>query len=270
MTTAVANVTNTRISGHFGEWLQGRLGADGLVVLVSLTCPALGATARVVPGPAVITGNVDGSVADRFFAALGARPSVGMHVDTDAEPGAGAGMSTAALLALAGAAGMVGDVAQAALVAEGAVDPLHLADFDHVLWASREVRVVERFGGLPEFAVVGGFWGAPERTDPGDDAFPDVSDIVPMWRAAVAREDRTALAGLATEATRRTTALRGPKDDPTEEIAREVGALGIVRAHTGSARGLLFAPGQIAPGTAERLSEAGYADVLTFHTGRKS
>ena len=30
------------IPGHFGEWLQGRLGAEGPVVLVTLPAPRLG------------------------------------------------------------------------------------------------------------------------------------------------------------------------------------------------------------------------------------
>ncbi|TCP38104.1 hypothetical protein EV662_12129, partial [Rhodovulum marinum] len=29
------------VAGHFGEFLQGRLGPDGPVVLVTLPCPAL-------------------------------------------------------------------------------------------------------------------------------------------------------------------------------------------------------------------------------------
>ena len=34
-------VTVARVAGHFGEFLQGRLGAEGPVALVTLPCPAL-------------------------------------------------------------------------------------------------------------------------------------------------------------------------------------------------------------------------------------
>ena len=38
-------------SGHFGELLQGRLGADGPLALVTLPAPGLRVTARFTPGP---------------------------------------------------------------------------------------------------------------------------------------------------------------------------------------------------------------------------
>ena len=41
-----------RVPGHFGEWLQGRLGAGGPVVLVTVACPALAVRAtRLGEGP---------------------------------------------------------------------------------------------------------------------------------------------------------------------------------------------------------------------------
>ena len=38
---------SVRVPGHFGELLQGRIGSDGPVALVTLPCPALGVTAPV-------------------------------------------------------------------------------------------------------------------------------------------------------------------------------------------------------------------------------
>lgn len=256
-----------RVAGHFGEFLQGRLGPDGPVVLVTAPCAALGVRATAEPGAFAVTGDADEAVAHRFFTALGGLPPRRFRVTADAVPGGGAGVSTAALLAMADAAGLTDDLARAAVAAEGAVDPLMLDSPGDVLWASREATVVERFDPLPEFEILGGFFGPPERTRPEDDGFADVADLVGMWRGAAARGDRAALAGIATEAARRTTALRGPKGDPTEALAREIGALGLLRAHTGSARGLIFAPGRAPAGAADRLRAAGFADVLTFRTG---
>ena len=104
----------------------------------------------------------------------------------------------------------------------------------------------------------------------GHTHFADVADIVEFWADAIVRQDRAALAGIATEAARRTTALRGPADDPTEELARDLGALGIVRAHTGSARGLIYAPDKVPSQAAAALQEAGFEDVLRFQVGIRS
>lgn len=255
-----------RVAGHFGEFFQGRIGPEGPVVLVTVPCATLGVEAEVEAGAFAVEGPVDGDVARGFLEALGDLPHLRITLSAGAPAGAGAGMSTASLLALAQAAGLAVDTT-ALVKAEGAVDPLMLEAPGEVLWASREARVVRRFAPLPEFTVVGGFFGAPERTQAADVRFPDVTDIVDFWESAAERGDRAALAGIATEAARRTTALRGPEGDPTEELAREWGALGIVRAHTGSARGLLFAPERVPGGVEAALTEAGFGQVLTFNTG---
>lgn len=253
------------VSGHFGEFFQGRMGRDGPIVLVTVPCAALGVEVLAEPGFFEVDG-ADEAVARRFFEALGGVPNLRFRVTLEAPLGAGAGMSTAALLALAKAAGL--DATPASLLAaEGAVDPLILGAPGDVLWASREAQSVRTFGPAPEFAVVGGFFGPPEQTDAADANFADVSDIADFWGEAEARGDRAALAGIATEAARRTTALRGPYSDPTEQLARDLGALGMVRAHTGSARGLLFAPGRVPGSVAEALTEAGFAHVISFQTG---
>ncbi len=263
-----------RVTGHFGEWLQGRLGPEGPVVLVTLPCGTLGATVslarpggrrpgcRALPPPSVV---------DRFLHALGAeRPAADIEVAVDATPGAGAGMSTATLLALAGAIGTGASrtaLARACRTAEGAVDPLMMDRPETLLWASREARTLRSMPQPPAFAVVGGFPGPPVRTAPGDSRFADISDLVADWIAAAGAGDRAGIARIATMSAERTTALRGPAEDRTAALARDLGALGWCRAHTGSARGLLFAPGRVPAGTEDRLRAEGYADVLRFLAG---
>lgn len=254
-----------RVAGHFGEFFQGRLGSEGPVVLVTVPCQALGAEVRVEDGAFAVEGCAEAPVR-QLLEATGGVPQKKFRVTCDANLGAGTGMSTAVLLAVAEAVGRRVSPQDLRAV-EGAVDPLMLEEPGAVLWASRDAEVVQRFGSLPEFSVVGGFYGPEVMTDSTDDGFPDVSDIIDFWGGAVARQDRAALAGLATEAARRTTALRGPEGDPTEALARELGALGIVRAHTGSARGLLFAPEKVPSNVGAALTEAGFRGVLQFRTG---
>lgn len=255
------------VSGHFGEWLQGRLGPEGPVVLVTLRCDVL--TVRA-PGRGVRLADLFGAARlDRFCAALGVSLGALPEVTCDIPLGAGAGASTACLLAVARAAGYrgtAGDVARLCIALEGASDPLMFDDPDQVLWASREGRRIAEVPAPPLCEVVGGFWGAPQRTKAADTEFPDVAELFEDWRMAVTRQDLDAVAKVASASARRCTALRGPAD-PLADLVRDTGALGHVRAHTGSARGLVFAPGQVPEAAEHMLREAGLRDILRFRTG---
>ncbi|MFN4098294.1 MAG: propanediol utilization protein, partial [Pararhodobacter sp.] len=182
-------------------------------------------------------------------------------------PGGGAGSSTAALVALAHLQGFDGApeaLARACVAAEGASDPLMLPRAERLLFAPREGRVVEPLPALPAFEVVGGFLGPPQRTRAGDCAFPDIADLLDRWRAG---PDLPAMAALAAESARRTLDLRGPVSDPTAALAQRLGAEGWMIAHTGSARGLIFAPGRVPPETGAQLATAGFTGVIRFSGG---
>ncbi|MYA89186.1 MAG: propanediol utilization protein [Boseongicola sp. SB0662_bin_57] len=262
-----------RVTGHFGEWLQGRLGSEGPVVLVTLPCETLGASISLAQANgrrSDLLSLLSPSVAGAFLQALDVEPPrANIEVIADARPGAGAGMSTAMLLALARAMGIGASpeaLANACLEAEGAVDPLMMDRPETLLWASREARAVRSMPQPPAFSVVGGFLGPPIQTVPDDSRFADVSDLVPNWIAAAETGDRAGLARIATVSAERTTALRGPADDCTATLAQDLEALGWCRAHTGSARGLLFEPGCVPVGAEDRLRAEGYVDVLRFAT----
>ena len=185
------------------------------------------------------------------------------------EPGGGAGFSTASLVALAGLAGFRGpamDLARAAIACEGASDPLMLPAPERLLWASRIGRVLGQSAPLPSFQIVGGFYGPTRRTDPADNAFPDIADLWNDWQAAARAGDAAGLARLAAVSAQRTLAARGLTGDPTPALARDLGALGCVIAHTGAARGLLFAPGTAPPDPAATLRAAGFRAVLSFRS----
>ena len=260
------------VPGHFGEWLQGSLGPSGPIVLVTLACPVRGVRAwQSGPGPFSLVERPMVLGADRakaFLAGFGRAPSGRYRVIADLPPGGGTGMSTAALLALAGAAGCGHgpELAEACLAAEGASDPLMLPAPDAVLWAPREARVVAGLPAPREAEILGGFFGPPQRTVPADTAFPDVTDLVARWRTAPTLPGLAAIASLSAE---RCTALRGPTDDPVPQLARQLGALGHVRAHTGSARALIFAPGGVPDGAEAALSASGLTGIVRFRTGRR-
>lgn len=262
-----------RISGHFGEWLQGRLGPSGPVALITLPCPALHVTAEQLaegefrlcqPEPPLLPE----SRARKFFASLGLPCEGRYRLSANMPAGGGAGSSTAALLALARAAGHGGqDLASACIAAEGASDPLMLPAPDAILWAPREGRVLTALTPPPAFEIIGGFLGPPEWTDPEDLHFPDITDLVDAWNSADG--DRAELARIASVSAARTTGLRGPAGDPVPALAERLGALGHVRAHTGPARGLIFAPGAVPEGAEAALANAGLRNVLRFQTGQK-
>jgi len=263
------------VAGHFGEFLQGRLGPGGPVALVTLPCPALGVTASAGAGAFALEADPDLLSAPRaraLLAALGLDCAGRFRLGADMPPGGGAGASTAALVALARAAAALarrappapGPLAAATLAAEGASDPLMHASPAARLWAPRAARTLAPLAAPPGFDVVGGFLGAGQRTDPTDTAFPDIADLAADWRTAAAAGDRARLAHLASLSAARCTALRGPGCDPVPALARRLGALGHARAHTGSARALLFAPGTAPTGAEAALAAAGLAGVLRF------
>ncbi len=259
-----------RVAGHMGELVQGRLGPDGPVALITLPCPVLAATASRRPGPfhlhqpgaavlrpaqaADLLRRLDLPVAGRFT------------LRSTLPPGGGAGASTAALVALARAAGAEETrIAAACLAVEGASDPLMFTAPERLVWASRRGEVMAPLPALPRLEVLAGFFGPPRRTDPGDDGFPDVSDLLAAWPAACA--DAAAMAALATASARRTLGSRGPEADPTEGLAQGLGAAGFAIGHTGPARALLFLPGTLPAAAARHLRGAGFRGILHYAIG---
>ncbi|MCB2136498.1 MAG: propanediol utilization protein [Rhodobacteraceae bacterium] len=261
-----------RIAGHFGEFLQGRLGADGPLVLVTVPCPDLGVFGWQIPGREfALHGSgqrlVTPDRARRFLRDLGADLPGRVVLRAEMPAGSGAGASTATLLALAALAGAKADpmtIARACIGTEGASDPLMFSAPERILWASRQGLALGAMPCLPRIEILGGFVGPARRTDPGDENFPDVSDLVAGWRDIASPDD---LAAIASESSRRTLALRGIGPDPTEALAHDMGALGFLIAHTGSARGLIFRPGAAPGDWRGRLRQAGFANVLKFRVG---
>ena len=230
--------------------MQGRLGPKGPVVLITLACP--------LPAVRFGTGS-DIPHADAFCAELKI-DAPDRRVTALFPPGAGCGTSTASLLAIAGNADPE-RLAQACWVAEGATDALMWRMPDTLLWAPRTGQIVTRVRRPTACEILGGFFGPRTPTDPADMDFPDISDLIVRYEA------REPLIALARESAARTTALRGPANDPTADLARRLGAVGYTRAHTGSARGLVFPIGGVPFGAEDTLREAGLSGIVRFPTG---
>ena len=259
----------SRVFGHFGELLQGRIGPEGPVALVTLPCPVLWAEA-VIAGSGQFTLYQPVRVVApgrllRVLAALGLRGRGRFRLRLNMPAGGGAGASTAGLIALAQAAGAQDPAAlmRAVFAEERASDPLLFDRPERVLWASRQGAVLADLPALPRFDIVGGFCGAGQRTDPDDHDFPDISDLIQDWPGA----DLPRMAELATESAKRTLALRGPADDPTPQLAHNLGALGFCIAHTGAARGLIFAPGTVPERAVADLRSGGFSRITRFRCG---
>lgn len=248
------------VPGHFGELLQGRLGEFGPVAVLTLPCPLPLIAARVTGPGATVHGPLPLALARGLLRRL-RLPFPGRVLLRSLMPvGGGAGSSTAALVALARLAGWRGDpllLARACVATEGASDPLMLPDAGRMLWASREGRVLAPLPPLMACEIVGAFFGPPRRTSLAD-GFDDIADLAAAWKSA----DLPRQAALASEsATRRWGA------GPAAQLARDLGALGWVAAHTGSARGLIFARGTVPPHWRAALIEAGGRGLVAFRAG---
>lgn len=261
------------VAGHFGELMQGRLGANGPLALISLPCPDLCLTATARPARGLSLHSPSGAPiitparARTFLAMLDLRLNGKITLAPQMPVGAGAGASTAALVALARLAGWRGDdlaLARACVASEGASDPLMLARPAQILWASREARPLAALPALPAFDILGGFWGDGQRTNAADLHFPDISALIGDWQRAAISQDLAALAKLATISAQATLALRQVQNDPTAALAGRLGALGYLIAHTGSARGLIFARGTVPPDGCSALRAAGLSRPLIF------
>jgi uncharacterized protein involved in propanediol utilization len=262
-----------RVAGHFGELMQGRLGPEGPLALISLPCPDLTVTARQQPAASLRLysgGLLSAQRARAFLHRLGMPLRAAVQLHASMPIGGGAGSSTAALVALARLAGWCGDperLADACLWSEGATDPLMFPHPERMLWASRQARVLGQLPRLPRFDVVGGFFGQGARTHAGDLRFPDIADLVDQWHGAARAGDLAALAGLCTQSAQRCLALRHEGADPIVALAESTGALGYLIAHTGAARGLIFAPQTVPEGAQAALRAAGLRGVLHFRAG---
>lgn len=252
--------------------MQGRLGPQGPVVLITLPCPALGVRLSRREGPFALFQPQGRATcpaqAIALMRAMGRRPTGRYVLRPEMPVGAGAGSSTAALLALAQSLDhrLPRPQLEALLIAlEGASDPLLQPAPERVLWASRQGKVLAHLPPLPRMQVVAGFQGNAVFTDPQDVDFPDISDLILRWKSpGLGPQDYADLASTAAE---RSLTRRGPANDQTARLAAKTGAMGFAIAYTGAARALLFAPGQDLGAAHAAARAVGWRQVIQFPLG---
>jgi hypothetical protein len=242
-----------------------------LITLVpqGVTVAATLRTARGLKCHAIGHGRLPATVLSRLSGTLGGNLSGHIALRLPYPPGLGTGMSTAGLLAVARLASgphRPEALARACLAAEGASDPLMFPDPATLLWAPRRGKVLAALPPQPQADLLAGFWGPPRPTRPTDQDYDDISDLVALWQRGGPLAERAELAG---ESARRCLARRGPVGDPTAQLARDLGALGWAMSHSGAARALIFAPGQVPALGLALLREAGLrgAHLLTTRNG---
>lgn len=252
-----------RVTGHMGELVQGRLGPDGPLALVTLPCARVGAVARWQAGA---TPDHQPALAARMAARLGMGGRLRVRANVPA--GCGAGMSSATALAALRAMlpGLTHAQENAHLLAvEGAVDPLVFAAAPPRIWASRAAQTLALLPAFPAMIAVGGFDGPGQATDPADLDFPDMSAAFDMLR-----QPTRARIGRAATLSAQANQSRNPRAhwQAALVLMAQTGAVGIAVAHTGSALSLLFAPD--APGIAaarDGLAGLGLTHVMIFGFG---
>jgi uncharacterized protein involved in propanediol utilization len=241
-----------RVAGHFGELVQGRLGPEGPVALVTLRRERL--VTEVIytpaPGPLVIE-TVPNDLIRRAATTMLNRygePGMGgtLQVRRPAAPGHGMGSSTADLLGTIRALSQAfnqplsaDEEAVLCLEIEGAIDPLM---FDTpCVFASREARILEHLVPMPVMRVVGVCAGGGRQTDPADLNFPDVAPLFADLKHALAARDILAIGQIATRSAElNQTRNPNPAWQQMRELAQACGAAGLVVAHTGSAIGMIL------------------------------
>lgn len=277
----------SKATGHFGEFVQGKIGAMGPVALATAPAPHVTLRARlnpVVSAPLLVTGPDAGDLARKAVrrgSSLVEAVQVGGRLTLSqggrAPLGGGAGLSTLiSLTSLRAAAAAVGAVltaeqeAACCLAVEGASDPLMYADAGRLVWASRLGRILERTAPGARFVAVGGFDGPPVRTRADDNDFPDVADLFQALIDARAAGDAAQEALTATESAKRNQ-RRNPKPRWRELVALQqaTGALGLIVAHTGSAVALLFEPDRAdLHEVSAAMSRIGVSYVREFEVGQ--
>ena len=261
-------------AGHFGEFVQGRLGPDGPLALVTLPAPRLTTHVRFAIGDLPLRCEDPHSaklcraariLLDRH--GLSDRGGL-LQVSRPVQPAQGAGSSTADVLAtlraVACTLGISSDPeTQAAICLEvdGAVDPLMFPG--NVLFAPRQAQVLRDLPDLPPMTVIGAFAGDGRPTDPLDHNFPDMRKAFDLLEDGCNNKD---LGQLARAAHISALANQDRNPNPLWDMAVGMvgkGALGPVVSHTGSAIGLIFPP--VPRGKAYRLKrsmqDAGFPDV---------
>lgn len=260
------------VCGHFGEFIQGRLGVNEPIVLI--TVPSNQYKVKVIytkgdfkveqKGTHFYTSSVI------FDLVKTAKLSIhgNIHINLSMPEACGVGSSTATRVAVLRAIKpniSMKTLVDACIKHEGASDPIMYKVPERLLWAPRTGKVLKRMPKVPKISCIGGFYGSPLKTDPFDSKFPLIGDLIDLWQ--LPKKTDKFLAELCSESSERTIKYRKICDDPTKLIARKIGALGYSIAHTGNVRNFIFPFNRIPSSTEKMLADYGFRNIQQFSMG---
>jgi uncharacterized protein involved in propanediol utilization len=281
------------VSTHFGELLQGLFyDGDGVLErgLVTLRCPLFKASAeffpsdsehvQVTPHGSIKAARAAEIVLQKFHIKKGGC----LRLDSQIPLGIGAGSSTGDVVSSIQAVASSHSIqltpeliAQIALEAEDAIDPLMYGINCEVLFAHRKGKIISHLPGvIPTMGGLACIDGEPVDTLsnplPSYDKFHvnEFDRLICDLRTAIAKSDCKKIANVATRSAELNQSfLAKPHFQATLEVATKCDALGVAVSHSGSAVTLLFdsawGSSQVAEAT-ERLHFAGLNVLGVFKT----
>lgn len=265
------------VPGLFGEFAQGTMGPDGRLALIGLPCPRLETRIGYEPlrGP---LSSPDPMAAKAMAAARLTLAEIGAdgwggEITIDRPGGAPGGLATTETLGVVRAVarafgGRLAPEQEAALclAAEGAVLPL-MYDLP-VLFAPREGRVLTALSALPAMCVVGSLAGPARGPETGEPEFADMGAVFDDIAAAAQAGDLARLAGAA-ERSAAANQARNPHPlwDPLGALMPQLGGLGRIVAHNGTAIGVILPPGAEVDTALRALAGLGLADPFDWTLG---
>lgn len=256
--TVSSVVGNGRCRGTFGELIQGALPPDGRDFLVTLPVGRWsharfrsepGEPLRVQPGDRTKSR----ALADRMLARYGLARGGLLTIESTLPVGKGMASSSADLIACARAIADAFELDLTPAAAEELLRGIEPADgvmYDAaVAFCHREVRLLLELGGLPPLTIVGMDEGGTVDTVafnevPKAYSTKEMSSYEAMLaeaRDAVAAGDARTLGRLATRSAEMNQRLQSKRLlDDAVALSGEVGALGVVTAHSGTTLGVLL------------------------------
>ena len=267
-----AKSKNVIVNGHFGEFIQGKLGVTEPLVLVTIPSRFYKVQVTYRKGSFGVVQNgtsfYDRSVVSELAKLANVRLKGRITICLSMPEACGLGSSTATRVGILRAISpsiSVNSIVSICLKHERALDPIMYKSPERLLWAPREGKIVEKLPRLPEISCIGGLFGSPLKTNPLDNNFPIIKDLVDKWKQKNMTDKN--FAEICAESSERTIRIKKLHDDPTRQIAKEIGALGFSIAHTGNARNFIF-PNESIPSNAEKiLSSYGFKNVHRFSLG---
>lgn len=240
--------------GHFGEIVQGPCrGYTNDMLVVSMPCRKLYVQAVYTPHMHPFTTNAGEKV--HRLAQIQGITQGHIQITTTTPSGFGYGRSTMDVLASVRALNIYANntmisahEASLVLKAEGASDPLMYPLKRLPVFAPRTGKHYGYIGAMPACTLIGGHVPDLQVNTLAytDNDWPDVGDLYARLLGASPEPDLVTVADVATcSAQRGQAVVYNPCLDDMIRYVRPLGALGVVRAHTGSAIGWIFPPAAV-------------------------